>query len=48
MQMYLNLASEKHLKFVNFRKAFFVVNNGIGVADVSHAKCEISFARGKI
>lgn len=48
MQIYLNLANEKHLKFVNFRKAFFVVNNGIGGADVSHAKCEISFARGKI
>lgn len=47
MQIHLNLANEKHLKFVNFRKAFFVMNNGIGGADVSHAKCEISFARGK-
>lgn len=46
--MHLNLANEKHLKFVNIRKAFFVTNNGIGGADVSHAKREISSARGKI
>lgn len=48
MQVYLNLADEKPFKFGNFRKAFFAMNNGIGGADVSHAKCEISFAQGKI
>lgn len=38
---------KKHLKFVSFRKVFFVMNNGIGGAEVWHAKCEISFARGE-
>lgn len=44
MQIHLNLANEKHLKFVNFRKAFFVMNNGLGGADVLQAKREINFA----
>jgi len=48
MKMHLNLANEKHCKFVNFRTVLFVMSNGIGGADTSRAKCERSFAGGRI